>query len=79
MRAISASIMLFSMNLLGYGLGAPLAGLLSDALGGDQALRQALALMNVVLLWACVHYGLSARTYRADLQATADEAGVRAA
>lgn len=67
LRAITAAIMLFSMNLLGYGLGPPIAGEISDALGGDAALRHALALMNVVLAWACVHYWLASRAYRADL------------
>ncbi|MFO0690591.1 MAG: MFS transporter [Myxococcota bacterium] len=76
MRAITASIMLFSMNLLGYGLGPPIAGAISDALGGDDALRYALAAMNAVLVWACVHYALAARTYREDLRA---EAGIGAA
>ncbi len=69
MRAMTAAIMLFSMNLIGYGLGPPIAGLVSDALGGDQALRYSLALMNAVLLWSCVHYMLCARTYRDDLRA----------
>jgi MFS family permease len=72
MRAITASIMLFSMNLLGYGLGPPIAGAISDALGGDDALRYALALMNAVLLWACLHYWLASRTYREDLIAEAE-------
>lgn len=75
MRAITASIMLFSMNLLGYGLGPPIAGAISDALGGEDALRYALALMNAVLLWACLHYWLASRTYREDLVA---EAGIAA-
>jgi len=69
MRALTAAIMLFSMNLLGYGLGPPVAGAISDALGGAGALRYALALMNVVLVWACLHYALAARTYREDLLA----------
>lgn len=69
MRATTAAIMLFSMNLLGYGLGPPIAGAISDALGGDEALRYALALMNVVLAWACFHYWLASRTYPADLAA----------
>lgn len=68
MRAMSAAIMLFSMNLFGYGFGPPLAGMLSDVLGGESALRYALALMNIVLLWSCIHYWLAARTYREDLQ-----------
>ncbi|MFK7896834.1 MAG: spinster family MFS transporter [Myxococcota bacterium] len=68
MRAMSAAIMLFSMNLFGYGFGPPLAGVLSDILGGEGALRYALAGMNIVLLWSCLHYWLSARTYREDLR-----------
>jgi len=75
MRAITASIMLFSMNLLGYGLGPPIAGALSDALGGDDALRYALAAMNAILVWACLHYALAARTYREDLRAEAAVGG----
>jgi predicted MFS family arabinose efflux permease len=71
MRAITASIMLFSMNLLGYGLGAPIAGLVSDALGGGDAIRYALAIMNIVLAWACLHYWLASRTYREDLRSEA--------
>lgn len=67
MRGMTAAVMLFSMNLLGYGMGPPIAGLISDLLGGDQALRYALALLNVFLLWACLHYVLSARSYREDL------------
>ena len=55
------------MNLFGYGFGPPLAGMLSDILGGESALRYALALMNGVLLWSCLHYWLAARTYREDL------------
>lgn len=71
MRAITASIMLFSMNLLGYGLGPTVAGMISDALGGDESLRYALAWMNAVLAWACLHYWLASRTYREDLRAEA--------
>lgn len=69
MRAMTAAIMLFSMNLIGYGLGPPIAGRLSEEMGGEEALRYSLALMNVVLLWACIHYLLAARTYRDDLRA----------
>ena len=74
MRAMTAAIMLFSMNLIGYGLGPPIAGLVSDALGGEAALRYSLALMNVVLMWSCVHYFLCARTYRHDLLAKSQSA-----
>jgi MFS family permease len=67
--SIAASIMLLSMNLIGYGLGPPIAGFVSDALGGEEALRYALASMNLVLAWSCLHYWLASRTYRADLRA----------
>ena len=60
--------MLFSMNMFGYGLGPAMAGVISDALGGEEALRYALAVMNLVLLWAALHYYLATRTYRADLE-----------
>lgn len=69
MRGMTAASMLFAMNLFGYGFGPAVAGAISDALGGEGALRYALAAMNLVLLWAAVHYVLAARTYRADLQA----------
>jgi MFS family permease len=73
MRAMTAAIMLFSMNLIGYGLGPPIAGILSDALGGEGALRYSLALMNLGLIWSCVHYLLCARTYRDDLRAKSQQ------
>ena len=68
-RAMTAATMLFAMNLFGYGFGPALAGVISDALGGDEALRYSLAVMSLVLLWAAVHYVLAARTYRVDLDA----------
>ena len=61
--------MLFAMNLFGYGVGPALAGVISDALGGEAALRYSLAVMNLVLLWAALHYLLATRTYRTDLRA----------
>jgi predicted MFS family arabinose efflux permease len=67
MRAVTAAVALFAMNLLGYGGGPYLAGLLSDWLGGPEALRPALITMNGVMIWACIHYGWATRTYRSDL------------
>ncbi|MBW2426211.1 MAG: MFS transporter [Deltaproteobacteria bacterium] len=69
MRALTAAIALFSMNLLGYGGGPTLAGLLSDLFGGEGALRHSLLAMNGVLAWACVHYAWATRSYRGDLAA----------
>ena len=68
MRAMTAASMLFSMNLFGYGFGPALAGGISDALGGEEALRYSLAVMNLVLVWAALHYVLATRTYVTDLE-----------
>ena len=57
------------MNLFGYGAGPWVAGLLSDLLGGENSLRYALTSLNVVMLWAGVHYAIAARSYRRDLAA----------
>ncbi|MEM7413503.1 MAG: MFS transporter [Myxococcota bacterium] len=72
MRAMTAASMLFSMNLFGYGGGPVVAGVMSDLFGGEEALRYALALMNMLLLWAGVHYFLATRTYREDLADAAE-------
>jgi predicted MFS family arabinose efflux permease len=69
MRAMTAASMLFAMNLFGYGVGPAVAGALSDAFGGEEALRYSLSVMTLVLLWAAVHYLLATRTYREDLKA----------
>ena len=69
-RALTAAIALFAMNLIGFGGGPYLAGALSDRIGGDNALGQALILMNVILVWGCVHYARASRWYRFDLART---------
>ena len=66
-RAMTAATMLFFMTLFGYGGGPVVAGLISDAFGGETALRYALAVMQGLLLWAGLHYALAMRTYREDL------------
>lgn len=67
MRALTAAAILFVMNLFGYGGGPVVAGLFSDAFGGEDGLRYALAVMTGFLLWAAVHYALATRHYREDL------------
>ena len=64
-----SAVALFAMNIVGFGLGPLVVGYLSDFFGGDQSLRYALMSCLVFMPWACVHYLLAARTYRADLQA----------
>jgi predicted MFS family arabinose efflux permease len=69
-RALTAAIALFAMNLVGFGGGPFLAGWMSDRIGGSNALGMSLIAMNVVLLWGCAHYVLAARNYRSDLART---------
>jgi MFS family permease len=55
------------MNLIGFGGGPYLAGILSDRIGGHNSLGYALVVMNIVLIWSCIHYALASRWYQADL------------
>jgi len=70
MRAVSVSLLLFIINLLGLGLGPPIIGAVSDALlesAGDQSLRLSLLITAPVFLLAAALYALGAVRLRADL------------
>jgi MFS family permease len=70
MRSVATSLLLFVQTLIGYGLGPLMAGRISDWLNptyGADSLRWALVVVGLVNIWAAVHYMLSARTVRADL------------
>jgi predicted MFS family arabinose efflux permease len=70
MRALTASILLFVINIVGLGLGPLVVGLLSDYLQpahGDESLRYALMIGSVVYVWAGIHYFLGAKTLAEDL------------
>lgn len=72
MRATMSAIALFAMNIVGFGLGPQLTGVLSDVLRptfGEHSLRYALLAVTVCMGWAAVHYFVAARTYREDLEA----------
>jgi len=69
-RALAAATALFFMNLFGYGGGPVLSGWMSDAFGGEEGIRYSLACMQVLLVWAALHYYLATRTYREDLSAS---------
>ncbi|MEM8768740.1 MAG: MFS transporter [Pseudomonadota bacterium] len=76
MRAVASAILLFTLNIIGMGMGPYLVGVASDLLGpstGTDSLRYALCMAVGVNLWAAVHYFVGARTLRGDLEAT--EAG----
>jgi MFS family permease len=73
MRSVATSLLLFIQTLIGYGLGPSITGYVSDALKDSyqqDSLRYALVIIGVVNVWAAVHYHLSSRTVRQDLEAT---------
>ena len=74
-RAMTAASMLFVMNLFGYGGGTLVAGAISDAFGGEEGIRYSLAVMQIFLVWAGIHYALAMRTYRGDLEAIGSTGG----
>ncbi len=71
MRATASAILLFTINIIGLGLGPQGVGILSDLLEpvfGIESLRFALLSTIVVFaLWSILHYALAARTLREDL------------
>lgn len=71
MRAVAASILLFSKALVGMGLGPLMVGVLSDRLApalGQDSLRWALLLVPAFNAWAGWHFFIAARHLRQDLQ-----------
>ncbi|WP_439817292.1 spinster family MFS transporter [Zavarzinia sp. CC-PAN008] len=69
MRAASAAIFLFIVNLIGMGLGPLSVGLASDLLRptfGEDSLRYALMTMALFNLWAAWHYFKVGGTFSAD-------------
>ncbi len=76
MRAVAAAVLLFIMNMIGLGLGPSVVGFVSSYLEptyGVESIRY--ALLGVVVLcasWSVLHYGLAAKSLRADLAAAPD-------
>ena len=69
MRATMSAVALFTMNLVGFGVGPVLLGVLSDAYGAEGGLSAALRMLLVFLAWSILHYVLGARSYARDLNA----------
>lgn len=72
MRSTATAILYMAGNIIGYGLGTQVVGVLSDLLahyGHDEALRYALMPLGGVALLAVIHFLLAARTLRSDLAA----------
>jgi predicted MFS family arabinose efflux permease len=73
MRSVATSLLLFIQTLIGNGLGPSVTGFISDRLAPSfqqNSLRYALVIIGVVNIWAALHYLLSSRTVRQDLEAT---------
>jgi MFS family permease len=73
MRSVATGLLLFIQTLIGNGLGPSATGFISDWLAPSvqrDSLRYALVIIGIVNLWAAVHYVLSARTLKRDLEAT---------
>ncbi|HEY6599237.1 MAG TPA: MFS transporter [Pseudomonadales bacterium] len=73
MRARAAAFLLTMSTLVGVGLGAPMAGALSDALAptyGEESIRYALLTIVVIgVSWAMLHFALGSRTLARDIAA----------
>lgn len=68
MRGAATALVYLLNNIVGFGLGIQLTGLLSDTLArlGPDSLRYALTIMVGALLWAALHFILAARTLRGE-------------
>jgi len=70
MRAMSSAIILLASNLIGFGLGPWLVGVMNDALEprfGETTVRYSLLIIGAFHLWAALHSMLGARALRQDL------------
>lgn len=70
MRSLASGILLFVINIIGYGLGPVFAGVLTDQLEpayGKHAIAYALLIMSVFNVWAIVHYWLAGNHLKEDL------------
>ena len=77
MRALAAALLLFSINIIGNGLGPQIVGVFSDLLRryadlGEDSLRYAL-LLSILITgpWSVFHYLRGARTIREDYRRAA--------
>ncbi|MDR2856724.1 MAG: MFS transporter, partial [Novosphingobium sp.] len=70
-RATASALLLFCLTLIGSSVGPLAVGWTSDRLApqyGPQALRYALCLMGITILWSAWHFHLAARALGPDLE-----------
>jgi predicted MFS family arabinose efflux permease len=71
MRATMLALVMLLANLIGFGMGPQLVGILSDAFAptlGTDSLRYAMLAMSFVACWAGWHFWHAGRTVGADLK-----------
>lgn len=61
MRGLAVSSIQVCANLIGYGFGPFIVGVVSDAFGGTNSIRYGLSGLCVVSLWVALHYYLAFR------------------
>ncbi len=72
MRAVTLALLFFFANLIGFGLGPWVTGILSDALHdrfGQESLRYALVILSPGYLWAGYHYWRVGDTVEEEIRA----------
>ena len=75
MRAVASAILLFTLNIIGMGLGPFLVGVFSDLIeplvnSNAVSLQYALCIAVFGNLWATIHYFVGARHAESDLKDT---------
>jgi predicted MFS family arabinose efflux permease len=73
MRATMMALVMLFANLIGFGIGPQIVGILSDALSpvlGKDSLRYAMLGMSFIAPWAAYHFWRVGRTIRYDLART---------
>jgi predicted MFS family arabinose efflux permease len=72
MRAVASAILLFILNIIGFGIGPQVTGILSDLLAttfGNESMRYSLLfIVSVIGPWSALHYYIAGRHLDADLQ-----------
>lgn len=63
-RGLSIATVQFGANLVGFAMGPVIVGTISQALGGETALRWGMVAMLVFYIWGSAHLLLSARALR---------------
>jgi MFS family permease len=76
-RATVMAIVMLLANLIGFGIGPQLVGILSDVLTpafGTDGLRYAMLALSFVGVWAAIHFVLAGRSVAAELEVMARRA-----